>query len=92
MEYPPEYPIPNSGQHWTLDRRVPVALMLTVAAQTMGIVWWAATAQARIDSLERGVALLAPHVERVIRVEEKLGVVQQGIVDIKSALRERGTK
>ena len=79
----------GNRQHWVLDKKVPIALILTLVVQTMTIVWWAATANARLDQLERATALFGPHVERIIRVEEKVGVVQQGITEIKTLLRDQ---
>jgi hypothetical protein len=34
---------------WHLDRKVPVAIILTVALQTVGIVWWAASLSSRVE-------------------------------------------
>ena len=78
----------DEDKQWHLDKKVPIALIMTLAVQTVTIVWWAATASARLDQLERATAIFAPHIERVIRVEEKVGVVQQGIAEIKTILRE----
>lgn len=73
-----------AGGTFHIDKRVPVALIVTMLAQTAGIVWWAATlqaaqAQAIVDStrLESRVARIETSrddiKERVIRIEEKLG-------------------
>ena len=73
-------------QHWALDKRVPIALIVTLGVQTMVIVWWAATASFRLDQLEHKVEKAAPQAERIIRLEEKLGVVQQGITRIEALI------
>jgi uncharacterized coiled-coil protein SlyX len=41
--------IPNS---WHLDKRIPIALILAVLAQTSAGVWWAATIEHRVQSAE----------------------------------------
>lgn len=73
-------------RQWHLDKKVPIALIGTLTIQTMAVVWWAAGAATRLDQLERQVREAAPQAERVIRLEEKIGVVQQGIAEIKSLL------
>ncbi len=55
--------------HWHLDKRVPVALILTILAQTIGAVWWAASLSARVDVLERDWARFAAVAER-LRLQE----------------------
>ena len=74
---------------WHLDRKVPIALIATIVIQTMAIVWWAAKTDARVDQLERWQAASLPLSERVIRLEEKIGVVQQGITEIKQLVTAR---
>jgi len=38
---------------WHLDRRVPLALIVTIAAQTFAAVWWASALNSRVVELER---------------------------------------
>jgi len=38
-----------SPEPWHLDRRVPLALIVSLAAQTAGMVWWAANLAARVE-------------------------------------------
>ena len=40
-------------EHWTLDKRVPLALIVTIALQTSAAVWWAASMNERIAQIER---------------------------------------
>ena len=74
---------PASAGPFHIDRRVPVALILTIVLQTAGIVWWAAgvsaaQGQALIDAkrLEARVDRIEGERDdfktRVIRIEEKL--------------------
>lgn len=74
-------------QHWTVDKKVPVALMVTMGVQIVAFVWWAGAASNRLDQLERRMEASAPQGERIIRLEEKIGMVQQGIVDLKQMIR-----
>ena len=47
-----------ADQHWKLDKRVPLELILASVAQTAAGVWWAATVSTRVDVAERRVAIL----------------------------------
>ena len=42
-------------EHWHLDKRVPIALIVAIAVQSTAAVWWAATQTARVDAVERTV-------------------------------------
>jgi hypothetical protein len=77
---------PANGS-WHLDKRVPVALIFTIFIQTSAIVWWAAGINARVEQLERQYLLTAPHAERIIRLEENVIGIKDGISDIKLLLR-----
>lgn len=74
----------NADRQWHLDKKVPLALIFTIAAQTLAIVWWSATANARLDHLERQVNASAPQSERIIRLEAKMDAVADAITEVKS--------
>jgi Tfp pilus assembly protein PilO len=74
---------------WHLDKRVPIALIVTIAIQTAGIVWWAANVSSRIERLEEKTAVVAPQTERLTRVEVQLEVVKEGVTEIKRLLQAR---
>lgn len=42
-----------SREHWHLDKRVPLALIVTIFLQTAGAIWWAASMSERMDQIER---------------------------------------
>lgn len=80
----------SGNRHWHVGREVPVALIVTVTVlivgQTAGAFWWGATLATRLEAVERDLRTAAPQAERIIRLEEKVGVVQQGINEIKAIL------
>jgi hypothetical protein len=41
------------GSGWHLDKRVPLAIIMTIFIQTAGIVWWAANLENRVVTLEK---------------------------------------
>lgn len=58
-------------QHWTVDKRVPLALIVALMIQTAGAIWWAATISGRVDQLERSQRLSDESKlgERMVRME-----------------------
>lgn len=42
----------ETKEKWHADKRVPLALIVTILVQTAGIVWWAATTDSRVGVLE----------------------------------------
>ena len=79
----------ESSPHWQVDRRIPLALIFTIAVQTCGIVWWASGLTSRVESLERQVAAAKPQGDRLTRVEVRLDNVVDGISEIKALLRPK---
>lgn len=84
----PPVVIDASDSSWHLDRKVPVAIIITILMQTGGVIWWGATANERLSALERKVESTAPQAERLTKVETRLEAVQEGISEIKSILRK----
>jgi len=78
--------------HWQVDRRIPLALILTIIAQTGGIVWWASGLTYRVEQLERQAADAMPQADRLTRVEVRLDNVVDGISEIKALLRPPAIK
>ena len=78
-------------RHWSLDRKVPLPLIVTLAVlligQTAVAFWWGSNQATRLEIVERQQRDSAPQAERIIRLEEKVGVVQQGVNEIKNDLK-----
>lgn len=74
-------------ERWHVDKKVPIALIIALTAQTACAVWWASGINARVDSLERQVAGYASVAERVIRIEGKLDAFKDTLADIKLAVQ-----
>lgn len=73
----------NSDTHFTLDRRVPLAVIITFALQTATVVWWAAGLAAKTTQLERQISVLESLIQnnttrdveysiRIARLEERI--------------------
>ena len=84
--------------HWTFDKRVPLALVFTIVVQTGCFVWWAATASASLAQVVKDTVALSERVarvemigpplsERLIRVETILSTQQDVLQQILSEVR-----
>jgi hypothetical protein len=65
---------------WHLDRRVPIALIVALAVQTSGIVWWAASLSGRVDQHARDIARTGGEVA-VLRDAAQTQAVQMGRIE-----------
>ena len=45
----------QAAEPWHLDKKVPLALILSLSVQTAAMIWWAATLSARVDDHDRRI-------------------------------------
>jgi len=67
-------------EHWSFDKRIPVAIVVTIVIQTLGVVWAASALWSQVQAQEQRLnAIEAQKVEsRLSRLEEAmLGVKAQ---------------
>jgi hypothetical protein len=74
---------------WHFDKRVPVAIIFSIACQTAGVIWWGATASERLSALERKVEMTAPQADRLTRVEVNIEAIKDSLTEIKNSVRPR---
>lgn len=77
---------------WHLDKRVPIALIVSMGIQTAAAVWWASSVSERVSTLERRADIAAPQGDRLTRVEVKIENVQEGVNRIERALTLKDLK
>lgn len=65
--------------NWHLDKRVPIALILTVVLQTAMMGVWVGSIQSRVESNERAIEASADTAERLARIEAILERVERRI-------------
>jgi hypothetical protein len=75
-----------SDRHWSLDRRVPLALIWTILAQTGLAVWWARGQQAAIELQSQRISSLEA-ARSSDRVAERLSTLESQMIDAKDVLR-----
>jgi uncharacterized membrane protein affecting hemolysin expression len=82
---------PDDGE-WHLDKKVPIALIVTLLLQGGIVMWWIGSSSQRLDQNERHVTALTPQVtataEKIIRVETKLEAIGEAITEIKNLIRQ----
>lgn len=68
-----------SESHWTLDKRVPIAIVLALVVQGAGAVWWAAAMEGRVAEAQKAIIRLESRDtemresrDRLIRLEERM--------------------
>ena len=87
---------PNDDSSWHLDKRFPVALIITLVTtfgtQTWVASWWASKTDSRIEYLEQQFKLAVPQSasqgDRLTRLEVKLETALDNLGEIKSILRK----
>lgn len=88
---------PMLDSEWHLDKKVPIALIFSILFQSGAFLWWGASINERVKSLESTsstATINAPvQADRLTRVEGKVETVQRDVTeikqDIKSLLRDQ---
>jgi hypothetical protein len=76
-------------RQWHLDKKVPLALIMTIIGQTVVAAWGASNLWTRVGELERQVQIAAPQFERVIRLETKVDGITGSLSEIKALINRR---
>jgi len=61
-----------AGGGWHFDKRIPVALIITLGLQTAGVFFWMGQLSVRIDQLENRALSAATNSSRLTRLEVQL--------------------
>lgn len=76
----------RQDRHWTLDRRVPVAVIVTLFMQLAAALIWATELDARVASIESQNIGSANWNEKFARLEERMENMRQDTQSIKRRL------
>lgn len=76
-------------EHWTLDKKVPLAIIVALFAQFVGFVYFTAQLENRVSQLEVSIDLARGDRDRLTRVEEKLDGIKGVMQRIESYLDRR---
>jgi len=67
-------------EHWHLDKRVPIALIVTLSLQIVGFVIWATTLSQAVDTNRRDITRLDAQVE-ILRTSAGAQATQLGRIE-----------
>jgi len=76
-------------RQWHLDKKVPLALIMTIIGQTVVAAWGASNLWTRVGELERQMQIAAPQFERIIRLETKVDGIMGSLSEIKALINRR---
>ena len=74
---------------WHLDKKVPIAIIVTMAVQVMFFAWWGGGFSNRVEQLERQMVAVVPQAERIIRLETKVDAITGSLSEIKALINRR---
>ena len=77
----------NPASDWSLDKRVPLALVLTILMQTAAAIWWAAGQSHVTSEHARRLAVVEAQ-----RAGERISVVESRVDDMKIQLNRIESK
>lgn len=71
----------NGGkrENWHLDKRVPIAIILTIAFQTFTATWFAATAMARLANAEEWIKENKQFVQQLPVIQNDISYIKAGL-------------
>lgn len=79
-----------ADHQWHLDKRVPLALIVTIIIQSAGVTWWASQMNERMIQVERRLAGFAVRNdatdERVNRQSSQIAVLTEQVSNTNKAL------
>lgn len=67
------------NRHWIVDRRVPLAVIVTLLVQMGGALVWATQLDARVGDVERQAVTDASLNEKFARLDERLDDMKQNL-------------
>ena len=73
-------------EHWRFDKRIPIALLITVMLQVAGALIWATRLDARVGRLEQDTLADSGLNEKFARLEERLDSMKQNLVGVRQQL------
>lgn len=71
---------------WHLDKRIPIALIVALLANTAGLVAWGSRIDFRVSQLEESRSQQVDQPNKIVRLETKMEGVQDSLKDINGKL------
>ena len=77
---------------WHLDKRVPVALIITILSGYAGGIWWASEMNARLSYIERYQVQSQGDSGQIIQIKEQLRGIERIVSRLEQYLDNRRTE
>lgn len=71
------------------DNKITYAVLFAVLIEAAAGMFWTGRAAARLEAVERRLAITEPMAERLARVEEQVRETREGVVRIEAKLERR---
>ena len=82
----------NRDSQWHLDKRVPVALIITMLSGYAGGIWWISEMNSRMNNIERAQLQSSGDSGQIIRFDERLRSIERVITRLEAYLDNRRTE
>ena len=69
---------------WTVDKHIPVALILAILVQTGGAIWFAAKMESRVEALESQASVTHQLLEKIESVNARLVRIET-LIDLRKS-------
>jgi hypothetical protein len=79
----------KQASHWSLDKKVPITLIIAILGQSAALGWFAASITERVNALEQRSIAIVPQSERLARVEVQIETVKEGVGEIKRLIQQQ---
>ncbi len=79
----------NDNEHWAVDKRIPLALIISLALQTAGFAFWMGQLSTRVAQNERVISGAQNTSDRLTRLEVTLENVAQGMSRVERELAKK---
>lgn len=72
------------NNHWRVDKRIPIALLITLFFQIFAAIVWATQLNARVNNLEQHDVNTIGFSEKLARIDERIQALNQDTQSIKN--------
>lgn len=76
----------KDDNHWRIDRRIPIVVIIALVMQAIGAIVWATELDARVNNIEQQSINGAIANEKFARLEERLESLKENIYAIRRQL------
>lgn len=79
----------NGKPHWSVDRKVPLALIFAIFMQTAGAFWWAGTVDNRLMALEDTGEDTKKAIQELTEIKVHMQYQRKALEDIRKILEKK---